>query len=58
MSLLKFRRTINHYGRTNYVNVPPVLIELMKAQDSKEVWIEDDLENDCIRIRFIKEGKQ
>lgn len=58
MSLLKFRRKINHYGYTNYVNIPPVLVELMRAEKATEVWIEDDIEHDCIVVRFIKEGQK
>jgi hypothetical protein len=58
MSLLKFRRVINHYGKTNYVNIPPVLVEMMKAEKAREVFVEDDLEHDCVIVRFIKGDEQ
>lgn len=57
MSLLNFKRKINHYGQTNYVNIPPVLLEMLKAKDAKEVIVSDDLENDCIRIKIVREGE-
>jgi antitoxin component of MazEF toxin-antitoxin module len=58
MSLLQFRRTINHYGKTNYVNIPPVLVEMLKAEKSTEVFVEDDLEHDCVIVRFIRGDEQ
>lgn len=57
MGLLKFRRRINHYGKTNYVNIPPVLVEMLKAEGSREVFVEDDIENNCVIVRFIKSGE-
>jgi antitoxin component of MazEF toxin-antitoxin module len=58
MSLLKFRRKINHYGKTNYVNIPPTLVELLKAEGSKEVFVEDDIENARVIVTFIKEDRE
>ena len=55
MSLLSFRRKINHYGQTNYVNIPPVILELLKARDAKEVIVSDDIENDGIRIKIVRD---
>ncbi len=53
MGQLEFRRKIMHQGGTNYVNVPPVMLDLLKARNVTEVIV-SDLDKDRIEIRLVR----
>lgn len=52
---LKFTRTLVKQGGTHYVNVPPILLEYLQAENVEKVVV-SDLDDNRIQIEFVRKG--
>ena len=52
---LKFKRTLVRQGGTHYVNIPPILLEYLQAENVQQVIV-SDLDDDRIQIELVREG--